>query len=72
MDSTTAPLLASDFAGLDPRDPQYAVEAIDRILAAGRRLVASDLHLQPTADGLDLRLRIDGVLQPRHSSSHRA
>ena len=25
---------------------------------------ASDLHLQPTADGLELRFRIDGVLQP--------
>ncbi len=48
--------------GLQPGSEQYAVEAIDRVLAAGRQLGASDLHLQPTAEGLELRLRIDGVL----------
>ncbi len=57
-------LMEAELAGLDSRDPQYAVQAVDRILAAGRRHGASDLHLQPTADGLELRLRLDGVLQP--------
>lgn len=56
--------MEAELAGLDSRDPQYAVQAVDRILAAGRRHGASDLHLQPTADGLELRLRLDGVLQP--------
>ncbi len=51
-------------AGLDPADPQYAMQVVDRLLAAGRAAGASDLHLQPAADGLELRLRIDGVLQP--------
>lgn len=53
-----------DFDGLDPADPQYATEVVDRMLAAGRRAGASDLHLQPAAGGLELKFRIDGVLQP--------
>lgn len=64
MTKSLRALVEAELAGLDPRDPQYAVQAVDRILAAGRRQGASDLHLQPTADGLDLRFRIDGVLQP--------
>ncbi|HIQ20063.1 MAG TPA: type II/IV secretion system protein [Planctomycetes bacterium] len=53
-----------EFSGLDPADPQYAVRVVDRILEEGRRRGASDVHLQPAPDGLDLKLRIDGVLQP--------
>lgn len=56
-------LVAQRFSGLDPKSPQYAVEVVDRVLAAGRELGASDVHLQPAADGLELRYRIDGVLQ---------
>ncbi len=51
-------------AGLDPGNSQYAVQVVDRVLAAGRELGASDVHLQPAAEGLELRYRIDGVLQP--------
>lgn len=51
-------------AGLDPAGSQFAVTAIDRVLELGRRLLASDLHLQPGPEGLELRLRLDGVLQP--------
>lgn len=57
------PLPSDPFAGLDPRDPQYAVQTVDRILALGRAQGASDLHLQPTAEGLSLEWRLDGVLQ---------
>lgn len=49
---------------LDPRSPEYAVDAVERILAAGREVGASDVHFLPGAEGLDLRFRIDGVLQP--------
>ena len=49
---------------LDPTDPQYASQVVDRLLAAGRAAGASDLHLQATAEGLEAKLRIDGVLQP--------
>ncbi len=56
--------LEAELVGLDPSDPQYATRAVDGMLAAGRALGASDLHLQPTADGLELKFRVDGVLLP--------
>jgi len=51
-------------AELDPRDPEFATRAVDRTLAGGRSHGASDLHLQPTPEGLEVRFRVDGVLQP--------
>jgi type II secretory ATPase GspE/PulE/Tfp pilus assembly ATPase PilB-like protein len=45
-------------------DPQAAVAIADALLAASASAGASDLHLVPTADGLSLSWRIDGVLQP--------
>jgi len=55
--------LRAEFAALDPAHPQYATQLVERLLAAGRAAEASDLHLQPTAAGLDVRWRIDGVLE---------
>jgi type II secretory ATPase GspE/PulE/Tfp pilus assembly ATPase PilB-like protein len=52
------------FEQFDPADPAYAVQVVDRILATGRARGASDVHLQPTAEGLELKFRVDGVLQP--------
>jgi len=40
------------------------VAAVDLILAEADRLGASDVHVQPAAHALDVRFRIDGVLQP--------
>jgi len=56
--------LGEEFAGLDPADPQYATAVVDRMLAAARAAAASDIHLQPAENGLQLKFRIDGVLQP--------
>ncbi len=42
---------------------QAAVELVDLILAESRRALASDVHLQPTLEGLEMRWRIDGVLR---------
>ena len=56
--------LASALRSLDPSDAQYATRFVDELLAAGRRRGASDLHLQPTPEGLELRWRVDGVLAP--------
>jgi type II secretory ATPase GspE/PulE/Tfp pilus assembly ATPase PilB-like protein len=53
-----------ELAAHNPSRPSYATEVVELILAEARALGASDIHLQPTADGLDLRWRIDGVLQP--------
>lgn len=49
---------------LDPADPGYATRFVELILEAARAVKASDIHLQPTPAGLDLRWRLDGVLQP--------
>jgi type II secretory ATPase GspE/PulE/Tfp pilus assembly ATPase PilB-like protein len=56
-------MLQSEFISLDTKDPSYAVTVVERLLAAARRLGASDLHLRPTAEELEVRLRLDGVLQ---------
>ncbi len=56
-------LCDAELAPLDPKNAEYAVDAVDRILALAERLGASDIHFQPSAAGLDLKLRVDGVLQ---------
>ena len=61
-DSLTDPLRA-ELAALDPAHPQYATQLVDRLLAAGRAAEASDLHLQPAREGLEVRWRTDGVLE---------
>ncbi len=56
--------LAQDLGRLDPASPRFAADAVDQILAQARGAEASDVHLQPGLDGLEIRWRIDGVLQP--------
>jgi type II secretory ATPase GspE/PulE/Tfp pilus assembly ATPase PilB-like protein len=46
------------------QDPAYATDAVDLLLRAALTAGASDVHLQPTAEGLDVRWRVDGVLHP--------
>jgi type II secretory ATPase GspE/PulE/Tfp pilus assembly ATPase PilB-like protein len=50
-------------ASFDVASDSYATQFVDALLSASRNLGASDLHLTPVSDGLDVRLRIDGVLQ---------
>jgi general secretion pathway protein E len=59
---TDLPAISARLAALDPADPQYATRFVDGVLAAARERGASDLHMQPTADGLELKWRLDGVL----------
>lgn len=66
MAEAIADHIARCLEGLQPASDQYAVEVIDRLLAAGRQLGASDLHFQPADEGLEVRLRIDGVLHHGH------
>ncbi len=54
---------ADSLSGLNPNDGQYAVQFVERLLEAAIRAEASDVHLQPIPDGLELRWRLDGVLQ---------
>jgi type II secretory ATPase GspE/PulE/Tfp pilus assembly ATPase PilB-like protein len=61
-------MLASELAEVlgrfDPASPRYATDVVERVLADARAVGASDVHFQPRQDGLELRWRIDGVLQP--------
>jgi type II secretory ATPase GspE/PulE/Tfp pilus assembly ATPase PilB-like protein len=52
-----------EVATLDATSPQYVVNLVDRMLTGAREAHASDVHLLPTADGLESWWRIDGVLQ---------
>jgi len=56
--------LPENLTDLDPADPDFATQAVDRLLDRARSAGASDLHFQPAPDGLELHWRIDGVLQP--------
>lgn len=62
MTSPLHTLVQRELAQVDTNDSSFAVRLVDRILDAGRQHGASDLHFQPTASGLELRLRVDGVL----------
>ncbi len=56
--------LTAELSSLDPTDAQYASRFVEVLLASGRVRGATDLHLQPTPEGLELRWRVDGILQP--------
>ncbi len=49
-------------AGLDPSNARFATEVVELVLARARGANASDIHLTPTPEGLEIRWRIDGVL----------
>lgn len=55
--------LAGSLRSLDNTATDYAIRFVDLALAAAREQRASDVHFQPTAAGLTVRWRIDGVLQ---------
>jgi type II secretory ATPase GspE/PulE/Tfp pilus assembly ATPase PilB-like protein len=61
-------LLAAQFQrelpSLDENDPHCVPRLVDVILAAARRSRATDVHLVPRADSLEMHWRLDGVLQP--------
>lgn len=47
----------------DANDPEYVPELVDAVLSAARQAAASDVHLVPAAESLQMSWRIDGVLQ---------
>ncbi|MGB7346902.1 MAG: ATPase, T2SS/T4P/T4SS family, partial [Pirellulaceae bacterium] len=51
---------------LKPSDQNYAIEAVDLLLAAAVQAGASDLHLHPRQDCWEVLFRIDGVLSPMY------
>ena len=64
MPATTPETVREGLAKKSPQSVSFATEAVDLILRAATDLGASDVHLQPTLDGLDVRWRLDGVLHP--------
>ncbi len=57
-----------EFAGnlleqIAPSNPDFATQAVDRLIEQGRNGNVSDLHLQPAENELEIRFRVDGVLQ---------
>ncbi len=48
---------------LDVTSPSYVIEVVDLILGEAALISASDIHLLPTAKGMEVLYRIDGVLQ---------
>jgi type II secretory ATPase GspE/PulE/Tfp pilus assembly ATPase PilB-like protein len=50
-------------ASLDVASPRYVIEVVDLILSEAALVSASDIHLLPTATGVEVLYRIDGVLQ---------
>jgi type II secretory ATPase GspE/PulE/Tfp pilus assembly ATPase PilB-like protein len=50
-------------SSLDAASPTYVIDVVDMILGEAALVGASDVHLLPTATGLDVLYRIDGVLQ---------
>jgi type II secretory ATPase GspE/PulE/Tfp pilus assembly ATPase PilB-like protein len=59
----TAAALAQELTSLDAAQVTYATQFAERLLAAAARAGASDVHLHPTPAGLEVRWRLDGVLQ---------
>src|SRR5262249_55063087 len=64
MTMSTSEAFRRDLGQKSSQSASYATEVVDLLLRAAVGLRASDVHLQPTADGLDVRWRIDGVLSP--------
>jgi general secretion pathway protein E len=56
--------IRDELARRSPLDGNFPTEAVDLVLEQASKLRASDVHLQPTAEGLEVRWRIDGVLNP--------
>ena len=47
--------------------PSTAVEIVDGLIQRAQGAGATDVHIQPTSNALDVRWRVDGVLLPIES-----
>ncbi len=55
--------LEKELLGLDSSLPDYAPRGVEAVLRAAGIAGATDIHLQPAADGLEIKFRVDGVLR---------
>jgi type II secretory ATPase GspE/PulE/Tfp pilus assembly ATPase PilB-like protein len=63
MTAARTSTVSAELAKLDSASPLYATQFADLLLATAGDAGASDIHLHPTPDRLEVRWRIDGVLQ---------
>src|SRR5687768_5125623 len=63
MTQTAPQDLAQRLRRLKPSDSEYAIQFVEMLLNTACEVHASDVHLQPTQQGLEIRWRLDGVLQ---------
>lgn len=49
----------------EPRDDLDAVRVLDHLVARAVKTRASDVHVEPRREGLQVRFRIDGVMTPQ-------
>lgn len=64
MDETPAGFFQKYRPESNPNDPDRVAKLVEAILTAARDANASDVHLRPTADKMEMAWRLDGVLQP--------
>jgi type II secretory ATPase GspE/PulE/Tfp pilus assembly ATPase PilB-like protein len=64
MSLRAANLLQSQIDALDPARPERVSQLVDVILTNAISRSASDVHFEPTHRAVEVRYRIDGVLQP--------
>ncbi len=53
---------------LDDNSDSVVIRMLNMILLESLKLKSSDIHFEPTEGGLNVRYRIDGVLQTRHKT----
>ncbi len=63
LDKFVAELSDDEEAALEAGEDAGAVAAVQQILTASVRAGASDVHIEPTRDGVRVRVRVDGTLR---------
>ncbi len=64
MDETPAGFFQKYLPATSVSDPDRVSKIVEAVLTAARDANASDVHLRPTADKMEMAWRLDGVLQP--------
>ncbi len=64
MSSTVITALQSSITRLDRAKADYIPQLVDAVLREAVRQQASDVHFEPNLRDLEIRFRLDGVLQP--------
>jgi type II secretory ATPase GspE/PulE/Tfp pilus assembly ATPase PilB-like protein len=62
MSTSAVNPLAAPFSDFKPTNPEFATKVVETMLAQACAVGASDLHLQPGQNGLEVKYRLDGVL----------